>query len=587
MFSDTYRAIKRWVLVNEQVFTEVDMFSGKLQRKRVENLDAFWPGVEAMLGFTQHGADQLNTFYSVWQDLGFLPEEIEYSQWQSGKGAINGLYPLRPELIESTYHQYRTTGDRTWLAAGKMFLESIESFTRTDCGYASVTDVSTMELADAMPSFFLSETCKYLYLLFDEDNFINHRPYIFSTEAHPFDSLQVHFGDIRGFAANASSSSSNTTEASAAEQESAAVGDAVSEDAIAMFSTEQPPSEADPPLGQTTQKKKKKRKSKADASISILDEVRRHQQTLLQSLRTGAHGQVLPLNQLLGGLPPMVAAVPPNQEVPVNFLPLKCRKPRWWDKSSSYDAEYLQETNSLLRKEEFRGRPRVAPRKNAENRPSALLRTSLLGGAPLRLLNRPDSMQLAHYSFVLLDLLKALLPNSNDSNSKITYSQISKLKWYEVPSTLFGGIERCHPSDKPSQKAAKKTPSSQPPAGSSSPSGAADSLKSVKVSMGQLGDFQINVYSDGFFILNEMDSTSVEISNVGRSLVLMRETVGEERSKVLMANTEAHSINSCRVQVHSAQGSREHPVDSDREELKNILFDRCVRSEAVFILPIP
>ncbi len=175
------------------------MFSGKLQRKRVENLDAFWPGVEvskggtrlllvyqlaycvrfhywqAILGFSGPGAHQLNTFYSVWKDLGFLPEEIDYAQWQSGKGAVNGLYPLRPELIESTYLQFRTTGDRSWLQAGKMFLDSLERNTRTGCGYATVRDVSTMALEDTMPSFFLSETCKYLFLLFDEGNFINHR----------------------------------------------------------------------------------------------------------------------------------------------------------------------------------------------------------------------------------------------------------------------------------------------------------------------------------------------------------------------------------------------------------------------------
>ena len=42
-----------------------------------------------------------------------------------------------------------------------------------------------------MPSFLLSETIKYLYLLFDEDNFIHDRSYIFSTEAHPFDTLQI------------------------------------------------------------------------------------------------------------------------------------------------------------------------------------------------------------------------------------------------------------------------------------------------------------------------------------------------------------------------------------------------------------
>lgn len=57
----------------------------------------------------------------------------------------------------------------------QLFLESIERHTRTKCGYATVADVNTMALVDTMPSFFLSETCKYLYLLFDDGNFINHR----------------------------------------------------------------------------------------------------------------------------------------------------------------------------------------------------------------------------------------------------------------------------------------------------------------------------------------------------------------------------------------------------------------------------
>jgi hypothetical protein len=82
-------------------------------------------------------------------------------------------------------------GDRSWLVAGTLFLESIENNARTSCGYAAVADVSSMELDDVMPSFFLSETCKYLYLLFDEGNFVHSRDYIFSTEAHLFDPKQV------------------------------------------------------------------------------------------------------------------------------------------------------------------------------------------------------------------------------------------------------------------------------------------------------------------------------------------------------------------------------------------------------------
>jgi hypothetical protein len=86
---------------------------------------------------------------------------------------------------------YVNRRDRTWLAAGDLFLNSLERHTRTECGYASISNMATMMLTDNMPSFFLSETCKYLYLLFDEDNFVHNRSYIFSTEAHPFDPLQL------------------------------------------------------------------------------------------------------------------------------------------------------------------------------------------------------------------------------------------------------------------------------------------------------------------------------------------------------------------------------------------------------------
>jgi hypothetical protein len=39
-------------------------------------------------------------------------------------------------------------------------------------GYAAVDDVDARQLRDNMDSFFLAETLKYLYLLFDEDNIV-------------------------------------------------------------------------------------------------------------------------------------------------------------------------------------------------------------------------------------------------------------------------------------------------------------------------------------------------------------------------------------------------------------------------------
>lgn len=43
-----------------------------------------------------------------------------------------------------------------------------QRFCKTECGYAGIRDVQDCSLDEQMPSFFLSETLKYLYLLFDE-----------------------------------------------------------------------------------------------------------------------------------------------------------------------------------------------------------------------------------------------------------------------------------------------------------------------------------------------------------------------------------------------------------------------------------
>ena len=151
------------------------------------------------MGLLQSSSRLLNTFYAIWNELGMLPEEMDYAKlYSTGQPSEpSAHYPLRPELIESTYHHYRATLDNSWLSAAVTFLDNIENTTRTSCGYAAVEKKGGSHTnriptqVDSMPSFFLSETVKYLYLLFDENNFINQRSYVFSTEAHPFDSLQI------------------------------------------------------------------------------------------------------------------------------------------------------------------------------------------------------------------------------------------------------------------------------------------------------------------------------------------------------------------------------------------------------------
>ena len=185
MFSHSYAGIERY-LKHGDWYADVDMYSGKARRQRFENLQAFWPGLQALLGELDAAARSLNAFYLVWRDWGFVPEEYDYVQWGNVPGGGHQRYPLRPELIESTYLLHRATAEPSWLWAGRDFIDSLQRWARTSCGYATVRDIVTLELEDEMPSFFLSETTKYLYLLFDEDNFVHRRPYVFSTEAHPF-----------------------------------------------------------------------------------------------------------------------------------------------------------------------------------------------------------------------------------------------------------------------------------------------------------------------------------------------------------------------------------------------------------------
>ena len=83
------------------------------------------------------------------------------------------FYPLRPELVESTYLLYRATRNPFYLHVGRDILNSLNNHTRAKCGYATVHDVHDKSLEDRQESFFLSETVKYLYLLFDTENPVN------------------------------------------------------------------------------------------------------------------------------------------------------------------------------------------------------------------------------------------------------------------------------------------------------------------------------------------------------------------------------------------------------------------------------
>ncbi|KAI0825542.1 glycoside hydrolase [Irpex lacteus] len=99
----------------------------------------------------------------------------------------SGKYLLRPETLESIYLMWKTTGDTVWRERGWRIFQALESEAKTPSGYASLFAVAKSHslLRDEMPSYFLAETLKYLYLLFREDDLVPLDRWVFNTEAHP------------------------------------------------------------------------------------------------------------------------------------------------------------------------------------------------------------------------------------------------------------------------------------------------------------------------------------------------------------------------------------------------------------------
>ncbi|KAI0253282.1 glycoside hydrolase [Lactifluus subvellereus] len=111
------------------------------------------------------------------------------------KGAGVGEFPpydarymLRPETVESLFTAFRLTGDNRYREYGWAIFQAIEKHCRIPSGgYATIVNVDEVPVRheDKMETFFLSETLKYLFLLFSDGDTIPLSKYVFNTEAHP------------------------------------------------------------------------------------------------------------------------------------------------------------------------------------------------------------------------------------------------------------------------------------------------------------------------------------------------------------------------------------------------------------------
>ncbi|KAG7384854.1 ER degradation-enhancing alpha-mannosidase-like protein 3 [Phytophthora pseudosyringae] len=177
MFNASYQAVETHVN-HDDVHIEVDMNGGKdhVRARRVSALQAFWPGLQVLAGDVSGAIRTHEHMFPLWDEYGAMPELLDLSPRGTSKPGNRGTViswartsPLRPELIESTYHLYQATRDHKYLKMGRQMLQDIRRVSEVPCGYAAVGDIHTLDVEDRMDSYFLSETAKYLYLLFSDE----------------------------------------------------------------------------------------------------------------------------------------------------------------------------------------------------------------------------------------------------------------------------------------------------------------------------------------------------------------------------------------------------------------------------------
>lgn len=120
---------------------------------------------------------------------GISPEFVQFREGQDFEAGSNGHhYLLRPETVESFFVLYHLTGDPIYREWGWEVFQAIEKYCRVGGGYGGIRDVRSEQpqVDNKMESFFLAETLKYIYLLFDPETPIDLlNKHVFNTEAHP------------------------------------------------------------------------------------------------------------------------------------------------------------------------------------------------------------------------------------------------------------------------------------------------------------------------------------------------------------------------------------------------------------------
>ena len=208
----------------------VDGIKARLWRRTADREDGLWYVGEELNGRFSPKMDHLVCFLPGTLGLGTLygapawhlemAEQLMATCVQMYKTTASGLAPeiayfvdspsvggdhisihggdrhnlLRPETVESLWYLHEITGSGVYADWGWEIFSAFEKWSKVETGgYTCIADVTRVPVSqpapnsryDKMESFFLSETLKYFWLLFDDGSGDLLHSWVLNTEGHP------------------------------------------------------------------------------------------------------------------------------------------------------------------------------------------------------------------------------------------------------------------------------------------------------------------------------------------------------------------------------------------------------------------
>ncbi|VDI53984.1 mannosyl-oligosaccharide alpha-1,2-mannosidase [Mytilus galloprovincialis] len=180
-----------------------ELLGGRSFSPKMDHLVCFLPGTLA-LGYIngmpeEHmdlAKEMMRTCYEMYNKMPtkLSPEIVFFNQAKKSKDDLfvkpaDSHNLLRPETVESLFYLHRITGDKIYQDWGWQIFQAFMKYTKVEgAGFSSINNVRSIGnpgFRDKLESFFLAETLKYFYLLFEDSiDYLSLDKYVFNTEGH-------------------------------------------------------------------------------------------------------------------------------------------------------------------------------------------------------------------------------------------------------------------------------------------------------------------------------------------------------------------------------------------------------------------